>query len=79
MHVGPKFAAVEREGTYPDHCQQNADGAKSGFGWCLAHRLLRDVHGIDSRIQGGEGSIPMSWLSGLHERGSGRGTVWDVD
>ena len=41
----------EGEGTYPNHCQKNADGGKNGLGRCRVQGLLGDIHGLDGRVQ----------------------------
>ena len=36
-----------RRRTYPDHGEQDADGAKNSLGWCETRDLLRKIHGFD--------------------------------
>ena len=45
---------MERMGTHFDRHEDNADGAERCLGWCETHHILRDIHGIDCGVQGGE-------------------------
>ena len=43
---------VAEEGrTYSDHGKDNTDRAKNSLGRCDARDLLREIHGLDGRIQ----------------------------
>jgi len=43
---------VAEEGrTYSDRGKNNTDGAKNNLGRCDARDLLRQIHGLDGRIQ----------------------------
>ena len=57
MYVSQEWIIGEEEDTYPNHRQNNADRAKNGPGRCGAHRFLRKIHGLDGRVQQGEGII----------------------
>ena len=37
--------------TYPDHCEEDTDGAKNGLGWCDARGLLCEIQSLDGYIQ----------------------------
>jgi len=60
---------VAEEETYSDHCEKDADGAKSGLSWCDVRDLLRKIHDVDGHIQRGESSLPILGLGfGCHRR-----------
>ena len=52
----------EEEKAHHDHCWKNTDGAKYGLGWCRTRGLLREVYGLNGRIQQGE-SVVLTLLS----------------
>ena len=68
----------EKKEAYPNHPQKNTDGTKNGLGWGHARELLGEAHGLDCRVQQGEGIILTFLSSGtrVHGRNSSRGS-WE--
>ena len=60
--------AIGEEKSYPDFRQKNTDRIKSSFDLCHARVLLREVHGLDDRIQLEENANPL-FLLGIHIHG----------
>ena len=52
------------EETHLDHRKQDVDGAKNGRCWCDARDLLREIDGIDGRVQQGDSVLPLLWSLG---------------
>jgi len=42
---------IAEEKMYLDHGEKDADGAKSGLGWCDARDLLREIQDVDGHVQ----------------------------
>ena len=49
---------TEEESAYLDHREKDADGSKSGLGWCDARDLLREIQGVDGHVEQGESTVP---------------------
>jgi hypothetical protein len=61
--------ARRRRKTHSDHCEDNAEGAKDGFGRCDTAELLRKIRHLDGHIERGENDVSafLSELSvGIH-------------
>ena len=43
---------------YPNHCEENDDGAKGGLYWGDARDLLDEIEAIDGQVQCGEYPVP---------------------
>ena len=48
---------AEQEGTYPDHGENDGDGAKNGLGGCDTRDLLGEIQAIDGHVQRRENTI----------------------
>jgi len=42
---------AKEEKTHLDHGEKDANGAKSGLGWCDAREFLREIEGVDGHVQ----------------------------
>jgi hypothetical protein len=51
IYVSLKPVVTEQVETYPDHCQEDADGAKRGLGWWDINDVLRKIQGVDGHLQ----------------------------
>ena len=58
------FVAKE-EGTYPDHGENDGDGAKNSLGGWDTRDLLGEIQAIDGHVQRGEDTIPPLRLLGF--------------
>ena len=52
--VSPHCIVAQQKETYPDHCEDNADGAEDGLRWCDARETFRDIQALDDHVQRGE-------------------------
>jgi hypothetical protein len=56
---------MKSQKTDPDHCEENADGAKNGLGWCVARDFLREIEDFDEAVQRRDDALPFLGLLGL--------------
>ena len=61
---------AKKDSTYPDHCEEDTDGAKNGLDWCDTRDLLCEIEEFDGQIQRGESTIPPLLSLGLSIHGT---------
>lgn len=52
-------------GAHSDHCEDDADDAKDGLGWCNVREISRDIQTLDDHIQRGEDVFSMFRVFGF--------------
>jgi len=51
VHFRLQLVNKNREETHSNRCEDNGDGAKNSLGWRNTRGVLREIQGIDGRIQ----------------------------